>query len=91
MRFRDRRQAGRALAARLRERQDAGALPDPLVLALPRGGVAVAAEVAEALGAPLDVLVVRKIGAPATRSTASAPWPATAVPCSTRRPCAAWG
>ncbi|GHE48988.1 phosphoribosyltransferase [Streptomyces cellulosae] len=64
MRFRDRRQAGRELAARLRERQDAGALPDPLVLALPRGGVAVAAEVAEALGAPLDVLVVRKIGAP---------------------------
>ncbi|MFE7983460.1 phosphoribosyltransferase [Streptomyces cellulosae] len=64
MRFRDRRQAGRELAARLRERQDADALPDPLVLALPRGGVAVAAEVAEALGAPLDVLVVRKIGAP---------------------------
>ncbi|MGA5415777.1 phosphoribosyltransferase [Streptomyces pseudogriseolus] len=64
MRFRDRRQAGRELAARLRERRDAGALPDPLVLALPRGGVAVAAEVAEALGAPLDVLVVRKVGAP---------------------------
>ncbi|MCM2513873.1 phosphoribosyltransferase [Streptomyces griseoincarnatus] len=64
MRFRDRRQAGRELAGRLRERQDAGDLPDPLVLALPRGGVAVAAEVAEALGAPLDVLVVRKIGAP---------------------------
>ncbi|MEU3444989.1 phosphoribosyltransferase family protein [Streptomyces griseoincarnatus] len=64
MRFRDRRQAGRELAGRLRERQDAGDLADPLVLALPRGGVAVAAEVAEALGAPLDVLVVRKIGAP---------------------------
>ncbi|EFL42972.1 phosphoribosyltransferase [Streptomyces fungicidicus] len=64
MRFRDRRQAGRELAARLRERRDEGALPDPVVLALPRGGVAVAAEVARALDAPLDVLVVRKIGAP---------------------------
>ncbi|MFE2278529.1 phosphoribosyltransferase [Streptomyces sp. NPDC059454] len=64
MRFRDRRQAGRELAARLRERQDEGALPEPVVLALPRGGVAVAVEVARALDAPLDVLVVRKIGAP---------------------------
>lgn len=64
MRFRDRREAGRALAARLRQRQDEGALPDPVVLALPRGGVAVAAEVARALDAPLDVLVVRKVGAP---------------------------
>ncbi|OSP35536.1 phosphoribosyltransferase [Streptomyces sp. 13-12-16] len=64
MRFRDRRQAGRELAARLRERQDEGALPDPVVLALPRGGAAVAVEVAGTLDAPLDVLVVRKIGAP---------------------------
>ncbi|WP_435280910.1 phosphoribosyltransferase [Streptomyces koelreuteriae] len=64
MRFRDRRQAGRELAEKLRARQDAGALPRPLVLALPRGGVAVAGEVAAALDAPLDVLVVRKIGAP---------------------------
>lgn len=64
MRFRDRRQAGRELAARLRERQDEGALSDPVVLALPRGGAAVAVEVAGALDAPLDVLVVRKIGAP---------------------------
>ncbi|MEV5427736.1 phosphoribosyltransferase family protein [Streptomyces sp. NPDC052701] len=64
MRFRDRRQAGRLLAERLRARQDEGALPDPVVLALPRGGVAVAQEVARALDAPLDVLVVRKIGAP---------------------------
>lgn len=64
MRFRDRRQAGRELAARLRERQGEGALPDPVVLALPRGGVAVAAEVATVLDAPLDVLVVRKVGAP---------------------------
>lgn len=64
MRFRDRRQAGRELAARLRERRDEKTLPDPVVLALPRGGVAVAVEVARALDAPLDVLVVRKIGAP---------------------------
>ncbi|MFF7794515.1 phosphoribosyltransferase family protein [Streptomyces sp. NPDC007991] len=64
MRFRDRRQAGGELAEILRTRQSEGALPDPLVLALPRGGVAVAREVAAALDAPLDVLVVRKIGAP---------------------------
>ncbi|MGI5430238.1 phosphoribosyltransferase [Streptomyces sp. CA-179760] len=64
MRFRDRRQAGRELAEQLRTRQEAGALPRPIVLALPRGGVAVASEVAEELDAPLDVLVVRKIGAP---------------------------
>lgn len=64
MRFRDRREAGRELAARLRQRQDEGGLADPVVLALPRGGVVVATEVAHALDAPLDVLVVRKIGAP---------------------------
>ncbi|MFF4016408.1 phosphoribosyltransferase [Streptomyces sp. NPDC001843] len=64
MRFQDRRQAGRELAARLRVEQEQGTLPDPFVLALPRGGVAVAEEVARALDAPLDVLVVRKIGAP---------------------------
>ncbi|MFE1248034.1 phosphoribosyltransferase [Streptomyces sp. NPDC058735] len=64
MRFRDRRQAGEKLAEALRVRQREGALPDPFVLALPRGGVSVAREVAAALHAPLDVLVVRKIGAP---------------------------
>ncbi|MFI6931722.1 phosphoribosyltransferase [Streptomyces sp. NPDC050287] len=64
MQFRDRRQAGRQLAEQLRIRQEKGALPDPMVLALPRGGVAVAQEVARELDAPLDVLVVRKIGAP---------------------------
>lgn len=63
MRFRDRRDAGRQLAAAL-----AGlGLHDPVVLALPRGGVPVAAEVAGALGAPLDVLVARKVGAPGHR------------------------
>lgn len=64
MRFTDRAEAGRALAERLCARRDGGAYPDPLVLALPRGGVPVAAEVARALGAPLDVLVARKIGVP---------------------------
>jgi predicted phosphoribosyltransferase len=60
LRFRDRRDAGRRLAARL-----AGYTPErPLVIALPRGGVPVAYEVARALGAPLDVFVVRKLGVP---------------------------
>jgi predicted phosphoribosyltransferase len=59
-RFADRRDAGRALAAALREL----ALDDPVVLGLPRGGVVVAAEVAAALGAPLDVVLVRKLGLP---------------------------
>lgn len=59
--FDDRRDAGRRLATLLRER---GPWPHPVVLALPRGGVPVAAEVADALGAPLDVLVVRKLGLP---------------------------
>jgi putative phosphoribosyl transferase len=58
--FRDREEAGRLLAAALRERQ----LHHPVILALPRGGVPVAAEVARALHAPLDLLLVRKIGAP---------------------------
>ena len=60
-RFRDRREAGRLLAARLSAYANR---PDVVVLALPRGGVPVAAEVARALGAPLDVFVVRKLGVP---------------------------
>lgn len=58
--FRDRRQAGVRLAGAL----SGFAGPDTIVLALPRGGVPVAAEVARALGAPLDLVMVRKIGAP---------------------------
>lgn len=60
--FADRPEAGRLLGAALLSRLDADA--DVVVLGLPRGGVPVAAEVADALGAPLDVLVVRKLGAP---------------------------
>jgi putative phosphoribosyl transferase len=58
--YRDRTDAGRRLAKELAR----FALEDPIVLALPRGGVLVAAEVAEALDAPLDLLFVRKIGVP---------------------------
>ena len=58
--FEDRREAGRELAKALLEYKDS----HPIVLALPRGGVPVAFEVAKALEAPLDVLFVRKIGAP---------------------------
>jgi len=60
MRFRDRADAGRQLGQRLRELR----LVDPVVLALPRGGVPVAFQVARVLGAPLDVIVVRKLGVP---------------------------
>jgi len=58
--FQDRVQAGRALVQELRKYS----AEHPVVLGLPRGGVPVAYEVAHALGAPLDVWVVRKLGAP---------------------------
>jgi putative phosphoribosyl transferase len=61
MLFRDRREAGRALATRLASYVGR---PDVVVLALPRGGVPVGFEVAEALEAPLDVFLVRKLGFP---------------------------
>ena len=60
MRFADRREAGQMLAKALRGYKG----QQPVVLALPRGGVPVAAEVAKVLEAPLDLLIVRKIGAP---------------------------
>ena len=59
--FRDRREAGRILAGLLEHYRGND---DVVVLALPRGGVPVAYEVATALGAPLDVFIVRKLGVP---------------------------
>ena len=58
--FRDRTEGGRALAARLAHLRGA----DVVVLGLPRGGVPVADEIAQAIDAPLDVIVVRKVGVP---------------------------
>ena len=58
--YRDRQEAGQKLGIELGKLQ----LHEPVVLALPRGGVPVAAEVAKALNAPLDVIIVREVGAP---------------------------
>jgi putative phosphoribosyl transferase len=84
--FADRAEAGRLLAERLA----AMGLQDPLVLALPRGGVPVAAEIARALAAPLDVVFVRKIGAPGQPELAVGAIADGASPrsCSTRAWCA---
>ena len=60
MSFKDRPEAGKKLAKALKRYAD----QHPVILALPRGGVPVAAEVAAALHAPLDVILVRKIGVP---------------------------
>jgi len=67
-RFSDRAEAGRELARELVKRK----LADPVVLALPRGGVPVAVEIARALKAPLDLVLVRKIGVPYQRELAAA-------------------
>lgn len=67
MQFSDRSKAGRQLASKLIRYADRS---DTLVLALPRGGVPVAVEVARALPAPLDVLVVRKLGVPGNEELA---------------------
>jgi predicted phosphoribosyltransferase len=62
--FRDRADAGRQLARLIAERFPSLADEAPIVLAIPRGGVVVGREVADALGAPLDVFIARKLGAP---------------------------
>ena len=67
-RFADRTEAGKELAKQLVARK----LDDPVVLALPRGGVPVAVEIARALKAPLDLVLVRKIGVPFQRELAAA-------------------
>jgi putative phosphoribosyl transferase len=64
--YRDRAEAGRLLALELAPLKDS----EPVILAVPRGGVPVAAEVAALLGAPLDVVVVRKLGLPAAHEVA---------------------
>ena len=61
MLFRDRRDAGRQLAERLAFLKDE---KNVIVLGIPRGGVVVAAEVARALNAPLDIFIAHKLGAP---------------------------
>ena len=60
MKFSNRADAGRRLAGQLAHLKD----PQPVVLALPRGGVAVGFEIAQALNAPLDIVLVCKIGVP---------------------------
>ncbi len=66
--FVDRKQAGKELGQELAKHS----LHSPVVLALPRGGVPVAAEVAAILNAPLDILIVRKVGAPGNPELAAA-------------------
>lgn len=65
--FRDRAEAGRVLAIKLRHYADK---PDAIILALPRGGVPVAFEVAKALRLPMEIFVVRKLGVPGQRELA---------------------
>jgi putative phosphoribosyl transferase len=67
MRFRDRADAGRQLAQRLGHLLER----EPVVVGLPRGGVPVAAEIARELKAPLDIVLVRKVGAPHRRELAA--------------------
>jgi len=82
MPFKNRQDAGRRLAAALAEyRQSA-----PLVLALPRGGVPVAAEVAAALKSPLDLVLVRKIGVPGQPELAMGAVADGAAPVTVRNP-----
>ncbi|WP_348643697.1 phosphoribosyltransferase family protein [Mesorhizobium sp. B2-6-4] len=66
--FRDREEAGAKLGMELSKLQ----LHQPVVLALPRGGAPVAVEVAKALNAPLDLLIVRRVGAPGNSELAVA-------------------
>ena len=67
MLYKNRTQAGKAVAAKLRAYKDC---KDLIVLALPRGGVPVAFEIANQLHAPLDIFVVRKLGTPAQEELA---------------------
>ncbi len=66
--FKDRKDAGKKLAEKLEQYRDK---PDVVVLGLPRGGVTVAREIAQALRCPLDILIVRKIGVPGSPELAA--------------------
>jgi len=62
--FKDRKEAGKLLAKELKKLKDEGYIIDPVVIALPRGGIPVAVEIAKELNAPLDIFFVKKIPAP---------------------------
>jgi len=62
--FRNRNEAGKKLAKEIKKLKDENIIIDPVVIALPKGGVPVAAEVAKELNAPLDIFFVKKIPAP---------------------------
>src|SRR5947199_1859920 len=85
--FRDRRDAGRFLAGLLDRYRGR---PDVVVLALPRGGVPVAYEVATALGAPLDVFLVRKLGVPGHEELAMGAIASGGWSCSTTTSSGVW-
>ena len=68
--YENRQEAGRALAERLKKLQTEGKIVDPVVVALPRGGIPVALEIAKELNAPLDLLFVKKIPAPGNEELA---------------------
>jgi len=68
--FKVRFEAGRLLGERLKKLQDEGKIVDPVVIALPRGGVPVALEIAKILNAPLDILFVKKIPSPLNEEAA---------------------
>ncbi len=86
-RFRDRTEAGQVLATKLVAYADRR---DVLVLALPRGGVPVAFEVARALHAPLDVIIVRKLGVPGEEELAMGAIAWVARVCSMTTSCGCW-
>ncbi len=67
-RYRDRAEAGQILAERIAAR----GFTDPVILALPRGGVPIATEIAAVIGAPVDLVMVRKIGVPSQPELAAA-------------------
>jgi len=68
--YENRQQAGKLLAKRLKKLKDEGKIVDPVVVALPRGGIPVALEIAKELNAPLDLLFVKKIPAPGNEELA---------------------